>query len=154
MYLMATTHDTKRDIAIKRQKAAQDEADRWGEFIRLYDELDGSQERRPAPSERPRRREGTKAEQTQMMAREILRRHSGFISTQSLLETLLSEGDEIGGEDPKATMISRLSRATDIENVRSLGWHLADTAASKDEFSIVEHSKGIPASDADKNGDP
>jgi hypothetical protein len=122
-----------RDIranAVAKLEAAQTEVRRWEEFLRTFDELSAAQ-----PGTRtvtvdyqmnidiapPTR---NKAEHTKSLTRRVLAERGTFVPTRELLSALLQMGDEIGGKDPTATLISRLTGATDIQNIRPHGWRL------------------------------
>lgn len=129
--------------AISRRDAALAEADRWTQFVRMYEELTGrtipgcstaSQSVTGADRHsgiglqppRPPVRRPVKVQETEAAAAAIIREAGGIVPTRRMLEELLRRGVEVGGKNPQATLNARLSRAPSLVYERPYGWKVLE----------------------------
>jgi hypothetical protein len=117
--------------AIARRDAAAVEVRRWDDFIRMYGELTGSspkmQSAAPHRTARPTASGGALAT-TAEAAIAVISEAGRPLPTPELRVALEARGIEIGGKDPLATLSARLSRASEIVNIRQKGWWIREKA--------------------------
>lgn len=119
--------------AIARRDAAQAEAQRWDDFIRMFSELQvGSHDTlRPSPPSTPSAagrsaRDAGAMSRTEEVASEIIAQLGRPVPTRELLNALLERGVDVGGKDPASTLSARLSRAPTLHNIRQRGWWIRE----------------------------
>ncbi len=135
--------DPIRQNAIAKRNAALAEAARWEEFLSMLDEVTGRSEptKRSVQYVTDMVKSVTEAappsggllSMTEAVVVAILRERGpgATLTTRELLDLVVERGVDVRGTNQLATLSSRLSRSSAVENIRPLGWRLRATDAEE-----------------------
>lgn len=142
-----------------RRDAALAEADKWSQFIRLYDELRGGSRgamaghikimsgvSSAALTSAINNRQPRKMQETEAAAVAVIRDFGKPVPGRELLAEILKRGVNVGGKDPYATLMARLGRATALEFERPYGWRVKNDPGQKDEAAAPRSESEAAAS--------
>ncbi len=157
--------DSVRDNAIARRDAALAEARRWEEFLALYDELGPGGRIAGQPSSQSQGLSehttspqiGSRVTETEDRARGILLQAGRPLTTKELLSKLEATGFAIRGQNPVATLHTRLNRSASLVFVRPVGWQVredAETIGATSPATAMARpvAPSLPLVDADRRG--
>jgi hypothetical protein len=131
--------ESARTNASLKLRDAREKAQFWARqveklenFLAVLSEIEGKD---PLPESPPAKREPTDLHQknkaagprvleTEKTVLQILHEHGGPMTTHAILTEFERLGIPIGGKSPFATLITRLSRAPQLENIRPGGWRV------------------------------
>ena len=72
--------------------------------------------------------------ETEALAGDAIRQY-GRMQTAALLNRLVEHGHDVGAVDPRATLLSRLGRASSLEHAKGIGWQLKEQRHQLEETS-------------------
>ncbi len=143
--------ESARSNASLKLKDAREKAQFWAReverlenFLAVLAEIEGQAaptdgvtlQRASADPSQKNKAAGPRVLETEKIVLEILLEHGEPMSTHAILAEFERRGIAIGGKSPFATLLTRLSRAPQLENMRPGGWRVRAEPKEIGEASI------------------